>query len=213
MPSHWSKIILVTLLSLARASYYSLITPNSIATTVLDVEDLFTPVESLEFISELEFTIFKPSSLPRTQCKDQKSRFCDHTVNAYTGCIDIEARYLFFYFFESRSEPETDDVIFWINGGPGGSAGFGLFIELGPCRILDSHGPKFHPESWNSKANIFFVDQPVGVGFSYADYGESVSTTEEAAKDIAAFIAIFFENFNQFKGRPFHMAGESYGGY
>jgi len=36
-------------------------------------------------------------------------------------------------------------------------------------------------------------------------------TTEEAAKDIAAFVAIFFENFSKFKGRAFHMAGESYG--
>ena len=36
-------------------------------------------------------------------------------------------------------------------------------------------------------------------------------TTEEAAKDVAAFVAIFFENFSKFKGRAFHMAGESYG--
>jgi len=47
-------------------------------------------------------------------------------------------------------------------------------MELGPCRILDGNGTKFHPESWNSNANIFFVDQPIGVGFSYADYGETV---------------------------------------
>lgn len=70
----------------------------------------------------------------------------------------------------------------------------------------------FHPESWNNNANIFFIDQPVGVGFSYADHGETVGTTEDAAKDIAAFVAIFFESFIKFKGRPFHMAGESYGG-
>ena len=37
------------------------------------------------------------------------------------------------------------------------------------------------------------------------------STTEEGAKDIAAFVAIFFEHFSKFKGRAFHMAGESYG--
>lgn len=88
----------------------------------------------------------------------------------------------------------------------------GLFMELGPCRALDTNGTKFHPESWNSNANIFFIDQPIGTGFSYAEYGETVSTTEEAAKDIAAFVAIFFESFSKFKGRAFHMAGESYAG-
>lgn len=37
------------------------------------------------------------------------------------------------------------------------------------------------------------------------------SSTPEAAKDISAFMVIFFEHFSKFKGRPFHMAGESYG--
>jgi len=85
-------------------------------------------------------------------------------------------------------------------------------MELGPCRIVDANSTEFNPYSWNSNANIFFIDQPVGVGFSYAEYGEYVGTTEEAALDVAAFVAIFFETFSQFKGRGFHMAGESYGG-
>ena len=102
-------------------------------------------------------------------------------------------------------------------------------MELGPCRAFSGHGTTYHPQSWNTNASIFFVDQPIGVGFSYDDYGEIVvcsvfgrhgrlacltapqSTTEEAAKDIAAFVAIFFRHFTQFQGRPFHMAGESYG--
>jgi len=36
-------------------------------------------------------------------------------------------------------------------------------------------------------------------------------TTEDASKDIATFVSIFFENFSSFKGRALHLAGESYG--
>lgn len=50
-------------------------------------------------------------------------------------------------------------------------------MELGPCRINDNNGTHFHPESWTEKANIFFVDQPIGVGFSYANHGERVVRT------------------------------------
>lgn len=54
--------------------------------------------------------------------------------SAFTGYIDIEARHLFFYFFESRDDPDKDDVIFWTNGGPGCSSSIGLFMELGTLR-------------------------------------------------------------------------------
>lgn len=136
---------------------------------------LFTPLEHLHVLSPYEHTTLTHPAFPRHAVRIKKSdTFCDGTVPAYTGYIDIEARHLFFYFFESRSDPDRDDVVFWTNGGPGGSSSLGLFMELGPCRVLDAEGPKFHKESWNSNANIFFVDQPIGVGFSYAEYGETV---------------------------------------
>ncbi|KAA1475365.1 alpha/beta-hydrolase [Dentipellis sp. KUC8613] len=175
-------------------------------------EGLFNPVESLGVLSTSEFTTLSHPLFPKYSARIKKSDFCDTTVAAYTGYIDIEAKHIFFYFFESRSDPAKDDVIFWTNGGPGCSSSLGLFMELGPCRVTNATTAEFHPESWNSNANIFFVDQPVGVGFSYAEYGEHVDTSEEAAQDIAAFVALFFENFPSFKGRAFHMAGESYGG-
>ncbi|KAJ6551745.1 serine carboxypeptidase [Mycena capillaripes] len=175
-------------------------------------EGLFTPMEDMNALSETEFSVLSHPVFPKYNVRVKKSAFCDGTVNAYTGYIDIEARHIFFYFFESRNDPDTDDVIFWTNGGPGGSSSLGLLMELGPCRISDGNGTSFHPESWNTNANVFFVDQPIGVGFSYAEYGETVATTEEGAKDIAAFIFVFFEHFTKFKGRSFHMAGESYGG-
>ncbi|KAJ7898651.1 serine carboxypeptidase [Mycena olivaceomarginata] len=173
----------------------------------------FTPIGTLDVLSEHSFTALTHPEFPAYGVRIKKTNFCDEGVGAYTGYIDIQARHLFFYFFESRGDPDTDDVVFWTNGGPGCSSGVGLFMELGPCRVINAdNGTVHHPESWNSNANVFFVDQPIGVGFSYADYGEYVSTTEEAAQDIAAFVAIFFAHFAKFQGRGFHMSGESYGG-
>ncbi|KAI0640108.1 serine carboxypeptidase [Trametes polyzona] len=173
---------------------------------------LFTPFADLRSISTSAYTTLTHPKFPRHSVRIKQSQFCDGTVRSYTGYIDVEARHLFFYFFESRRDPDTDDVVFWTNGGPGGSSAFGLFMEHGPCRVTSPNSTERFDYSWNEHANMFFVDQPVGVGFSYADYGEQVSTTAEAAVDIAAFVAIFFEHFPQFQGRPFHMAGESYGG-
>jgi hypothetical protein len=62
-------------------------------------------------------------------------------------------------------------------------------IPKGPCIIGDplaQNGTRWNPYGWNSNASLFFLDQPVGVGFSYSRFGDTVATTEEAAKDIAA---------------------------
>ncbi|KAJ7348936.1 serine carboxypeptidase [Mycena albidolilacea] len=138
--------------------------------------------------------------------------FCDPTVDSYVGYIDMGARHLFFYYFESRNDPAIDDVVLWLNGGPGASASLGLFMELGPCTIMSDTETEYNKYSWNSNSNMLFIDQPVGVAFSYAEFGETVGTTEEAAKDIAAFLAIFFDSMDGLKGRALHIAGESYGG-
>ncbi|KAI0772250.1 serine carboxypeptidase [Irpex lacteus] len=175
-------------------------------------EGLFVPLGDLHTVAKTEFSTLRHPLFPNYGVRIKESGFCDGTVRSYTGYIDVEARHLFFYFFESRNDPDTDDVIFWTNGGPGGSSSLGMLMELGPCSVTSPDNYTFNPYSWNENANLFFLDQPVGVGFSYADHEEYVGTTEEAAKDVAAFVAIFFEHFTKFKGRAFHMAGESYGG-
>ena len=47
----------------------------------------------------------------------------------------------------------------------------------GPCRVVGPNATERFEHAWNQNANVFFIDQPIGVGFSYADYGEKVVST------------------------------------
>ena len=92
---------------------------------------------SLRSLSTESFTTLSHPYYPSHSIRIKKSpeEWCDPSVSKYTGYIDTSAaRHLFFYFFESRSEPDKDDVVMWINGGPGSSSTIGLLMELGRPR-------------------------------------------------------------------------------
>ena len=42
----------------------------------------------------------------------------------------------------------------------------------GPCLVTGPNTTQYNPYSWNNDANIFFIDQPVGVGLSYDELGD-----------------------------------------
>ncbi|EGW35321.1 uncharacterized protein SPAPADRAFT_48326 [Spathaspora passalidarum NRRL Y-27907] len=135
-------------------------------------------------------------------------------VNQYTGYLDIESldKHFFYWFFESRNDPANDPIILWLNGGPGCSSSTGLFFELGPSSINSTLQPVHNPYSWNSNASIIFLDQPVGVGYSYTG-GDEVKNTATAAKDVFVFLELFFQKFPSYLTNKFHIAGESYAGH
>lgn len=94
----------------------------------------------------------------------------------------------------------------------GCSSSTGLLFELGPCTIQkDGLGTTNNPYSWNNKANMIFLDQPVAVGYSYTE-GEQVSDTPQAAEDVYAFLQLFFKKFPEYSTQEFSVAAESYGG-
>jgi hypothetical protein len=70
------------------------------------------PELDINTLSEQAFTTLTHPAYPRHGVRVKKSRFCDKTVDAYTGYVDVEARHIFFYFFKSRSDWTKDDVIF-----------------------------------------------------------------------------------------------------
>ena len=92
----------------------------------------------------------------------------------------------FYWFFESRSAPATDPVLLWMTGGPGCSSEVALFGENGPCTVnADGTDTATNPHSWNSNANLLYIDQPAGTGFSY---GGLLHDEDQVASDMYEFI-------------------------
>ncbi|OAA60023.1 carboxypeptidase Y [Cordyceps fumosorosea ARSEF 2679] len=133
-------------------------------------------------------------------------------VKQYAGYLDNndQNKHLFYWFFESRSDPANDPVVLWLSGGPGCSSMTGLFFELGPAKVTSDIEVVNNPDSWNNRANVLFLDQPVGTGYSY---GDGVDTSLAASKDIYALLKLFFQQFPQYAKQDFHIAGESYAGH
>lgn len=149
----------------------------------------------------------------RTKKVDPSALGVDPGVKQYSGYLDDdeEDKHLFYWFFESRNDPENDPVVLWLNGGPGCSSLTGLFLELGPSSITKKLELKGNPASWNNNASVIFLDQPVNVGYSYSS--NPVSNTVAAGKDIYALLTLFFHQYPEYQKQDFHIAGESYAGH
>lgn len=88
----------------------------------------------------------------------------------------------------------------------------GLFQEHGPCHFVNgSDEPSLNPYSWNSYANMLYVDQPIGTGFSFGD--DEATSTVTAAPFVWKFMQAFFEAFPTYESREFGLWTESYGGH
>eukprot|EP01084_Bolivina_argentea_P260172 439268_1 len=144
---------------------------------------------------------------------------CDASTQQYSGQLDAgiskngTTNQYFYWLFESKNDPQNAPLLMWLNGGPGCSSMFGLFLENGPCKLINNgtsiNDVKLNPYSWNSNANLMFVDQPPSVGFST---GPFVSTFEEISQNMHQFLQHFMKLFPQYFKNGFFIAGESYAG-
>jgi len=138
---------------------------------------------------------------------------CDN-VTQYSGYFKLTTgdKHYFYWFFESRSSPSTDPVVMWMTGGPGCSSEVALFGENGPCSVnADGTGTIRNDYSWNTKANVLYIDQPTGTGFSY---GTGLDHNEVGvARDMYDFLQQFFKAHASLQPLDFFVVGESYAGH
>ncbi|PIO76283.1 serine carboxypeptidase [Teladorsagia circumcincta] len=97
-----------------------------------------------------------------------------------------------------------------IQGGPGASStGFGNFEETGPKRINSTD----NAATWLQVADLVYVDNPVGSGFSYVDDDQALTTNvAQIGQDLLAWLRYFLILHSEYRTRPFFIFCESYGG-
>jgi carboxypeptidase D len=88
----------------------------------------------------------------------------------------------------------------------------GALMELGPYRVKEDGKLVYNEGSWDEFANLLFVDNPVGTGFSYVDTDSYIHELQEMADQFMIFLEKWFALFPEYEHDDLYIAGESYAG-
>ncbi|KAJ8551938.1 hypothetical protein K7X08_028381 [Anisodus acutangulus] len=131
------------------------------------------------------------------------------------GYVEVRPKaHMFWWYYRSPYRVEDPNkpwpIVLWLQGGPGASGvGIGNFEEVGP---LDTN-LKPRNSTWLRKADLLFVDNPVGVGYSYVEDNKLfVKTDVEAATDLTTLLIKIFNRNQTLQQSPLYIVAESYGG-
>ena len=153
---------------------------------------------------------------PRTQELIQKITWPETNYHGLIPITEVANADLFYWWFPSRRSREKDPLLIWFTGGPSCASEIALFEENGPFKFNSKTSEvTTNPYSWNNQANLMYVDQPLGSGYSQADlpYKSLPKNEQEISEQIYEFLLKFYTKFPEFKGRDVYIAGESYSGH
>ncbi|CAH7149667.1 Cpvl [Phodopus roborovskii] len=158
----------------------------------------------------------KAGKIKEGQKKSIVSPLPGMNMKSYAGYITVNKTYnsnLFFWFFPARIQPESAPVVLWLQGGPGGSSMFGLFVEHGPYIITNNMTVLARDFPWTTTLSMLYVDNPVGTGFSFTDSIRGYAISEDdVAQDLYSALIQFFQLFPEYVKNAFYVTGESYAG-
>ncbi|KAI4277059.1 MAG: hypothetical protein LQ337_002041 [Flavoplaca oasis] len=137
-----------------------------------------------------------------------------HLTPSWAGQIPIPGvadDQLFFWLFQAENHNVSRDFIIWLNGGPGCSSLGGLTYENGPFHFLErTPVPSPNPYSWTKLANVLYIDQPIGTGYSTGS--KAASNNAEVTNNFFHWLMAFYGRFPGLKYKNTYIIGESYAG-
>ncbi|XP_060052018.1 probable serine carboxypeptidase CPVL isoform X2 [Erinaceus europaeus] len=138
--------------------------------------------------------------------------FPGSNVKSYAGYITVNKTYnsnLFFWFFPAQVQPSDAPVVLWLQGGPGGSSLFGLFVENGPYFVTSNLTVRARDFPWTNTLSMLYIDNPVGTGFSFTDDSHGYAVNEDdVAENLYSALIQFFQLFPEYKNNDFYATGE-----
>ncbi|GAB5568648.1 probable serine carboxypeptidase CPVL isoform X1 [Prionailurus iriomotensis] len=118
--------------------------------------------------------------------------FPGSNVKSYAGYITVNKTYnsnIFFWFFPAQVQPMAAPVVLWLQGGPGGSSMFGLFVEHGPYIVTSNMTEVGTGFSFTDDPQGYAVNEDealeeetlrmVGTGFSFTDDPQGYAVNED----------------------------------
>jgi len=72
-------------------------------------------------------------------------------------------------------------------------------MEIGPYRTRDADTLVYNNGSWHEFANLLFVDNPVGTGYSYVDTDSYVNELDVMADQFLIFLEKWFHLFPEYE--------------
>ncbi|CAM8952868.1 unnamed protein product [Rhodiola kirilowii] len=164
-------------------------------------------IQSILFIILFFFIIILSAAVKQSQRGDGSSESW--------GYVQVRPKaHMFWWLYKSpyrvSNSKQPWPTILWLQGGPGGSGvGIGNFEEVGP---LDTD-LKPRNSTWLRMADLLFVDNPVGTGYSFVeDEKLFVKTDEEATADLTTLLIRLFNKNEELQKTPLYIVAESYGG-
>ncbi|XP_069067558.1 probable serine carboxypeptidase CPVL [Pleurodeles waltl] len=139
-----------------------------------------------------------------------------YNVKSYSGYLTVNKTYnsnLFFWFFPAQVEPENAPLLLWLQGGPGGTSMFGLFVEHGPYVVNKNLTLCARKYPWTSHYSLIYIDNPVGTGFSFTDDSQGFAKDQvDVGRDLYSALTQFLQIFPEYQKNDFYATGESYAG-
>lgn len=160
--------------------------------------------------------LIKSGNIDEARAKSAVPSFLetDDNISSHSGYLTVKeatSSHLFFWFFKSSGRDwKNSPVLLWLQGGPGWSSMFGLFIENGPYELTKT-GIRQRKYPWTKDYNVVYIDNPIGTGYSYTE-GYYVSSQEEIGEHLYEALKQFFQLFPELQENDFFATGESYAG-